>query len=128
MDINEAGVKADELIAGEITRQDKMWGAANERADSTKGQLFDAGLSQALALKQRQLGVPDAFDRPGPFYPVDWSGFRDYGSDVANIVVVIAFLRQEVKRKIANGEDTTRKSRNVEAQPYSGDQPYVQPA
>lgn len=122
MDVNEAGKKADELIAAEVALQDKMWGAANERADSSRGQLFRAGLAQQIALHNKTIGFPNAFDNPPPLYPADWSGFRDYGSDVANLVVAVAFLRQEIKRKISNGEDTTRAKRPA-SQPYTKDQP-----
>jgi hypothetical protein len=122
MDHYEAGLKADELIAKEVAGQDKMWGVANERTDSNDGQLLLAGTSQALALIDRRQGDEDAFESPPDIYPVDWSGFRDYGSDVANIVVAIAFLRQEAKRLIASGADTTRKSRQP-TQVYTGDQP-----
>lgn len=123
MDVNEAGRMADEMIAGEVARQDKMWGAANERTDSSKGQLFHAGLAQQMALLNKQNGDPAAFAIPPHIYPADWGGFRDYGSDVANLVVAAAFIRQEIKRKIAAGEDTTRTSRNPVTQAYPGDQP-----
>jgi hypothetical protein len=123
MDANEAGRKADELIAAEVAGQDKMWGVANERADSTKGQLLEAGLAQVTALHRRRLGIIGAFDDAPAIYPDDWSGFRDYGSDVANIVVGIAYLRQEAKRLIAAGADTTRTKRNPVTQPYKAEQP-----
>lgn len=121
-----AGQAADDLIAREVAGQDAMWGRSNERADSSKGQLLEAGLSQALALHDRRAGNPDAFDQAPEPYPEGWSGFRDYGSDVANLVVVAAFVRQEIKRLIAAGADTTRKSRDVATQPYTNDQPAVQ--
>lgn len=124
MDHNEAGRKADDLIAAEVAKQDAMWGVANERADTSKGQLLHAGMAQLDALYDRQNhNEADPFGAPPAIYPPDWSGFRDYGSDVANLVVAVAFLRQEIKRKIANGEDTTRTSRNPATQPYTGDQP-----
>jgi hypothetical protein len=126
MDHSEAGRKADEIIAKEVAGQDKMWGVANERTDSAKGQLLKAGVSQGIALIDKRAGNPDAFAEPCDFYPADWSGFRDYGSDVANLAVAAAFLRQEMKRLIASGADTTRKSRDVATQPYTGDQPAVQ--
>lgn len=126
MDAHEAGHKADDIIRGEVERQDKMWGIVNERADSSNGQLLAAGLSQAHALYWRRNGSLNSFDHPAPCYPPDWSGFRDYGSDVANLAVAAAFLRQEIKRLVAEGADTTRKSRDPVAQPYVGDQPNVQ--
>lgn len=120
-----AGLEADRIITGEIERQDAMWGVANERADSAKGQLFRAALAQQIALHNKIIGIPAAFDKAPAVYPSDWSGFRDYGSDVANLAVAAAFIRQEIKRLIASGADTTRKSRDPAAQPYTGDQPAV---
>jgi hypothetical protein len=126
MDHFEAGRKADIFIAAEIGRQDRMWGVSNDRADSTKGQLFDAARAQLSGLATRRAGLYGAFDVVPPMYPDGWSGFRDYGSDVANIVVAIAYLRQEAKRLITGGADTTRTSRDPQAQPYAGtDQPAV---
>ena len=126
MDIAIAGQHADTIIAEEVARQDKMWGVSNERADANSGQLLAAGTSQALALIQKRLSGPSAFDSPPAIYPPDWSGFRDYGSDVANIAVAAAFLRQEMKRLIAAGATVERTPRNPPAQPYTGDQPAVQ--
>lgn len=118
------GEHADYLIAKEIAGQDKMWGVSNERNDSSRGQLLSAGLSQAWAVDAVRHGVPadEAFGPPPPYYPEDWSGFRDYGSEVSNLVVAAAFLRQEIKRLIAKGEPTTRTPRKPE-QKYTGDQP-----
>jgi hypothetical protein len=118
-----AGIIADELILAAVAGQDRMWGIANVRADSSKGQLLAAGLAQATALYDRRLGVSDSFAAAPAMYPDDWSGFRDYGSDVANLVVAVAFMRQEIKRLIANGESTYRKPRDPVAQPYKADQP-----
>ena len=126
MDHAAAGREADKIIAGEVDRQDKMWGVANERTDSAKGQLLGAGLAQLEALYERRAGNLDAFKLPSTSYPNDWNGFRDYGSDVANLAVAAAFIRQEMKRLIASGADTTRTSRNVATQPYTGDQPAIQ--
>ena len=118
MDILEAERLADRLIATEIAKQDEMWGKLNERADTSKGQLMHAGMAQLDALYNRHNGVEDAFDDTPMIYPKDWSGFRDYGSDIANMVVAIAFFRQEVKRKLMNGEDYTRTQRRPD-QPYN---------
>lgn len=120
-----AAAQADKLIAAEIERQDKMWGVANERAAVADGQLFHAGLAQLDALLARTAGDGWPSDPP-VIYPRDWSGFRDYGSDVANLVVAVAFLRQEIKRLIEKGESTTRAPRNYATQPYGGAQPAVQ--
>lgn len=117
--------KADELIAAEIARQDRMWGEQNERADISRGQLFHAALSQ-LDL----LDLKVAFNLPSEeavmtvldmgTFPKDWGGFRDYGSDIANLVVAAAYIRQEITRKLKNGESTYRAPRNPETQPYDG--------
>lgn len=109
-----AGAKADELIAGEVAIQDKMWGIGNDRADAVKGQMQDSAMAQigVVALKRQgvssEVAVRLCYD---DFYPKDWDGFRDYGSDVANLVVAAAYLRNEIKRKIGAGEDTTRLKR-----------------
>lgn len=124
MDTRDAGSIADQLIATEVAVQDKMWGDANDRADANGNQLLDAGLSQLVLLKCKLDGETpeEATKQASCFYPKDWSGLRDYGSNVANAVVAIAFLRSEVKRRIAAGEDTTRTKRG---EAYRGDQPYV---
>lgn len=114
-----AGQKADDLIAAEVAGQDRMWGVANERADSSRGQLLDAGLAQAQALHRRRNGTDSHFSTPACF-PAGWDGFRDYGSDVANLVVAAAYIRQEIKRLVAAGEDTTRTQRT---KPYEHAQP-----
>lgn len=127
--MKEAAAKADELIANEIARQDRMWGEANERADSSKRQLMHAAMAQLDLLDLKHMGEnsESAVEIVKEMtYPQDWGGFRDYGSDVANLVVASAYLRQEIKRLIANGESTHRASRNPETQPYQGsDQPAV---
>lgn len=120
------GEHADEIIAKEVAGQDKMWGVSNDRADANSGQLLSAGLAQLEALYLRRSGEATAFDEPPQVYPLGWSGFRDYGSDVANLAVVVAFLRQEMKRLIALGGSTYRKPRDPVTQPYTGDQPAVQ--
>jgi hypothetical protein len=111
LDVLNAERLADELITAELAKQNQMWGSSNERADVAKGQLFHAAMAQQDALWARQLGETNAFAEPPCIFPEDWSGFRDYGSDIANLVVSIAYLTQEVKRKLMNGEDYTRTSR-----------------
>lgn len=123
LDAASAGWRADELVAREIDRQDVMWGTANERADISNGQLMHAGMAQLDALYARHAGQANAFSEVPSIYPRDWSGFRDYGSDIANLVVAAAFIRQEIKRKLLAGEDTTRTSRNKDTQPFLADQP-----
>ncbi len=133
------GDTADDLIRTEVAKQDRMWGVSNERADSAGGELLQAALAQAAAVdgaratgdtwRNRKLYPPGwnreaAFkDASETYYPSNWSGFRDYGSDVANLVVAAAFLRQDIKRLIASGADTTRRSRDLATEPYTADQP-----
>jgi hypothetical protein len=116
------GEQADAIIAREVAGQDKMWGVANERADSSSGQLLKAALAQGLALADKRNGDSEAFAKVPAIYPAEWSGFRDYGSDVANLAVAAAFIRQEIKRLLANGASTYRAPRPA-TQPYGADQP-----
>lgn len=118
MDAMEAEKKALELIAAEMGLQNNMWGNAHERDDASKGQLFHAGFAQLEATLDRQMGFDGAFIDPPHIYPADWSGFRSYGADIPNMVVGVAFLIQEIKRKLMNGEDTTRLARGAD-QAYS---------
>ena len=113
MDVFEAERLTDELVSAELAKQNQMWGRMNQRADTSQGQLFHAGIAQIDALFDRQNGEPDAFDSPPAVYPEDWSGFRDYGSDIANLVVAVSFFTQEIKRKLINGEDFTRLARGA---------------
>lgn len=119
-----AGLTADELIAVEVAVQDRMWGEANERADSTHNQLLDAALSQIVVTKALLDGcsTDEAVDIGKGFYPTDWEGLRSYGSTVANLAVAAAFIRSEIKRRVMAGEDTTRTKRG---QPYVKSVPYV---
>jgi hypothetical protein len=121
---SSAGATADALIATEVAIQDRMWGDANERADSTKNQLLDAGFAQLVVLHQKLDGVASdtAVEQAREFYPEDWDGLRDYGSNVANLVVAAAFIRSEIKRRILLGEDTTRTKRG---EAYTTATPFV---
>ena len=113
----QATTVADELIAAEIARQGRMWGV--ERDDTTQGELQQAAFAQLDFLRRRQRGDHDALVVANfAYYPASWCGFRDYGSDVANLVVAVAYLRNEIARKIRAGESTERTSRNVVEQPY----------
>jgi hypothetical protein len=127
--IVQKGAQADALIRAEVATQDKMWGDANERADASKGQLLEAACAQAMAILgnikvpgNRELHFEKAQEM---LYPKDWSGFRDYGSDIANLVVAVAYIRNEIKRRLAAGESFERAARK---QPYTGDQPAVSSA
>ncbi|GAB6995241.1 hypothetical protein JQ593_22635 [Bradyrhizobium viridifuturi] len=118
-------MQADNLIAAEIGRQDRMWGDTNDRADISQGQLLQAGVAQLdfiyLATRQGHIWTREEALKLAEqaVFPKDWGGFRDYGSDVANLVVAAAYIRQEIVRRIRNGESTFRSSRNVETQPYA---------
>lgn len=120
-----AGRDADNLIATEVAIQDRMWGDANERADASGNQMMTAAMAQLVLLQRKIAGDPsdEAVKLAQEFYPPDWNGFRDYGSNVANLVVAAAFIRSEIKRRILAGEDTTRAKRG---EAYKGpDFPYV---
>ncbi len=49
-DQSVAGTFADQLIKEEVVIQDRMWGDANERADSTRCQLLAAAAAQVNAI------------------------------------------------------------------------------
>lgn len=120
--MDDAATQADELIAAEVARQDRMWGAENERADISNRQLHLAALAQLDFLELRESGRTNEealHMAKGFFFPDDWGGFRDYGSAVANLVVAAAYIRQEIARRVRAGESTHRTSRNVETQPYN---------
>ena len=108
-----AGLIADAMIEREVEIQDRMWGDANERADAKGNQLLYAGLAQViLVLSKLEGDTPEqALVEGAEFYPKDWNGFRDYGSNAANLVVAAAFIRSEIKRRVLLGEDLTRAKR-----------------
>ncbi|MGX9944986.1 hypothetical protein ACTG4Q_21210 [Bradyrhizobium denitrificans] len=111
MDAIEAEKAALDLVLAELGLTNKMWGSANERADASKGQLFQAGYAQIQATFDRRNRSADAFYAIPDVYPKDWSGFRSYGGDIPNIVVGVTFMIQEIKRLLMNGEDPTRLAR-----------------
>lgn len=123
-DVDRAGAMADEMIANEVAIQDRMWGAANEAADVSKGQLFDAAFAQMWLVMARNNGeeLVTALASAKMLYPDDWDGFRDYGSIGANLAVAAAYIRNEIKRRAMLGEDMTRSKRG---EPYSVATPYV---
>lgn len=114
---------AEELIAAEVAYQDSLWGSASERADISEGQCHDAAVAQLVALGAKREGAASemAFSHVcgGYYFPESWSGFRDYGSDIANLVVAAAYITQEIRRRLLLGEDTTRSKRDVTKQPYT---------
>jgi hypothetical protein len=109
-------INANRKVQAEMERQNRMWGIG--RDDHANGELMFAAMAQLDELSIKQDGVTDAFSEPHVLFPENWSGFRDYGSDVANLVVAAAWIQQEIARKLRAGEDDTRTSRDPEAQPY----------
>jgi hypothetical protein len=111
---------ADELIAAEVAKQDGMWGEANERADASKGQMLHAAQAQLELVNSKEyesMGDQSALEfAKSRHYPKDWDGFRDYGSGIANLAVAAAYLRNEIKRRLRNGEGYYRAPRT---QPYN---------
>lgn len=116
MDAIEAEKKILDMITAELALQSQMWGPNNERADISQGQLFGAGYAMFNALKDRRERKVDAFYAIPETYPKDWSGFRDYGTDIPNSVVGICFMIQEAKRLLMDGVDPTRLPRRADQQ------------
>lgn len=120
---------ARRLIETEVNVQNKKWGEANERADVSGGELVRAAIAQATAVARaseeaaaiaasEETTIDDRMIREEIFagiaesiYPLAWSMFRDYGSDIANLVVAAAYIENEIKRRLAAGEDTYRTAR-----------------
>src|SRR5690349_20595244 len=112
MDLNEAVTKAREIIAGEVDRQNRMWGDGNDRADIQNGQLQSAATAQLAAVEMFAESIRDGEtmtpelrahifeDAKDALFPKDWGGFRDYGSDIANLGVVGAYIENEIKRRL----------------------------
>lgn len=125
MDVFSAELFTDELISAELAKQNQSFGPMANRTDISNGEYQLAGMAQLDALFDRQNGEPAPFDSPPEIFPSDWSGFRDYGSDVANLVVAVAFLTQEIKRKLLAGEDYTRLARTAQ-QPFAANAPLVE--
>lgn len=108
----EASRIASALTDAEFNVQTKMWGA--DRPDYQKGELMSAAMTSLDLVAIKRAGLPSATAvkiANADFYPEDWSGFRDYGTDIANLVVAAAFLKSEITRLIAAGEDRTRAPR-----------------
>jgi hypothetical protein len=110
----------DDFIAHELERQLLMWGSPLDRPDNASGELLQGGIAQLDAVFDRRNGELGAFDEAPQIYPENWdhTAFRDYGSDVANIVVSICLLYQEALRLTASGADTTRLPRDPFHQAY----------
>ncbi|WP_439398671.1 hypothetical protein ACRQ5Q_15030 [Bradyrhizobium sp. PMVTL-01] len=124
-DVEQAGAQARLIIATEVAKQNAMWGDANDRADILKGQLLGAASAQLMAVWsanfEPQISRETAFEiARESVFPKDWGGFRDYGSDIANLAVVGAYIENEIKRRLLNGESTYRKPRDLVTQPFDG--------
>ena len=117
--VEVAAEQAREIIATELSKQNFMWGDMNERADTAKGQLFMAAQAQIEMVRSRAAGASDeeALAIGKVQYPLDWSGFRDYGSEIANLAVAAAYIENEIKRRLLKGESTYRAPRRAD-QPY----------
>jgi hypothetical protein len=121
MDVKEAASLARNLIDSELLLQNKMWGDTNDRADISKGQLLHAAQAQTELVNStayERMGDESALEfAKSRHYPKDWSGFRNYGSNVANLVVAAAYLQNEIKRRLMNDETSYRAPRRAD-QPY----------
>jgi hypothetical protein len=110
--------KATEIVLSELGVQMRMWGTQNERADASDREMMCAAMAQLdlVALK----GIGGLRSREAvkvahaDFYPKNWDGFRDYGTDVANLGVAGAYLISEIARKLIAGEDFERAPRPTE--------------
>jgi hypothetical protein len=119
-------VTAEDLIKWEMELQDQMWGAGTDNIEAINdGQFQRAAMGQLTALFEKENGDPDAFSSPPPIFPEDWDPgtFRDYGTGIANLVVAAAWLTQEIRRRLNNGESRKRSPRDPVRQPYVRVQP-----
>jgi hypothetical protein len=120
--VQEAADISRVIIAKEVSLQSKMWGDANDRADASSGQMLHAAQAQLELVHSK---VYERMDQQSALalaksrhYPKDWSGFRDYGSNIANLAVAAAYLQNEIKRLVMNGEDSFRAPRPA-SDPYN---------
>jgi hypothetical protein len=120
--IEAAARFARTLIATEVGIQNKMWEDDNARADNANGELMCAAMASLDLVQIKEVGKLDSktavLIARDDFYPPNWSGFRDYGTRIANLVVAAAFIENEIKRCLVNGEDWTRAKREPD-QTYS---------
>lgn len=108
MDALIAERKAFELIYARLMEQNEI--QLSEHPDTQKGQFFEAALAFIEATYDRRHGIVDAFDDVPMTYPETWTGFRSHGGDIPNIVLIISFLIQELKRLLMAGENPERVS------------------
>lgn len=104
-----ANYRARDLIVNEIKRRNDLG-----YPTATRGQLLNAAMAYMHAIESVTNNVLDRtrvsiFDAClACYYPADWHGFHDQGSDVANLVVAAAFLQQEIARRLSLGEASFR--------------------
>lgn len=116
--IAAAAAKARELIAAEVAIQNRMWESDNARADYKNGELMSAAMASLDLVALKEIGKLESHTAvkiaQDDFYPANWSGFRDYGSKIANLVVAAAFIENQIKLALFDGEDFTRAKRQPE--------------
>jgi hypothetical protein len=103
---------AAKLVNDEAAIQVRMWADTDGKRPSGNRELMHAGIAHLQALDMKLDGFDWAFQAPPDIYPVGWSGFRDYDSNVANLVVAAAFIQSEIAARILNGESTYRAPRS----------------
>lgn len=110
-----AFAKAMELVRTELNVQMRMWGKNNERADSVNREMMDAAMAQLDLVKIKSAGLRSREATKiahEDFYPQNWDGFRDYGTDSANLAVAAAYLVSEIARLLLSGKDYERAARD----------------
>lgn len=109
---------ARELIAAEVAVQNKMWDDGNGRADCSNGELMSSAMASLDLVALKDFGKLESHTAvkiaKDDFYPENWSGFRDYGTRIANLVVAAAFIENQIKLCLNAGEDWTRAKRQPE--------------
>lgn len=118
--ITAAAAFARELIAAEVAIQDRMWESDNGRADCQESELMRAAMASLDVVALKEIGKLESHTAvkiaQDDFYPENWSGFRDYGTKIANLVVAAAFIQNQIKLELYKGEDWTRAKRQPEQQ------------
>ena len=117
------------IIAAEVSVQNEKWGEDHTNSPAyANRQLIGAAIAQAYALSLKTSAEgPDAnldsgstyFSDDAAYWPRDWQGMRDYGSDIANLAVAGAWIAQEIGRLAALGQSQYRRPRGTE-EPYTG--------
>lgn len=106
-----AGDIAEQLIASEVAKQNIEWySPSNPRGGTNNGQLLMAAMAYMRAVDMVAHNTLERsrealFDTcKAVFFPCDWTGFNDKGTDVDNLVVAAAYIQQEIKRRLMLGE------------------------